>query len=792
VGEIAVRQAVNTANASPAAVRTARAHHWAKPLALCFATVALWLALVELPGPAGNGLDAAWNTSLIDSHIHQRQFGTDVIFTYGPWGYLNLVGYLPEALPAKFIWELAGKLALSVTAVRLSGALVGVRRWLFVGALCACAHYFDNVAAVLLVLLPLVWLVPARAAAWQRLLAIAWLAFLAHFKFVLCLQATASIAIICVLRLAEGKWRHALTVAGGFTAAYVAGWLAAGQSLANLQDFWRQSAEISRGYSWAMNVDPPPLVLGLAAAVVALGGAFLWMIWRSERTAAERAGAILIVIVSGFAAWKQGFTRADEHTFGFFLFCLLLGIALPGLFAPRRVFHWRDLNVLACLAGIGATNIGLLTFGPAATWSHWRHYPRELTHLDAWRARFDAALARQKAAARDATLQAIAGRGTVDLLNFEQGVLFLNDLTYHPRPVIQSYSAYTTALAHANARFFRSDRAPDFVVLRLNTIDGRYPAQDDAPALVEILRTYELAHADANSVIVRRKSARPTSTEPARAPLASHVPHWGDPIQIPDGHGHPVWLEIDFRPTLLGRLRAFLYHAALPRMIAMFEDGQQKEFRLVSTTSSDGFLLQPLVEGPNDFAALLKGRGFNWPTVVQLELDDPRETWFWKRPRVRFSALTEFPVARSDPLDIYVDTRAVNVRPLSVRSGLAVSSTSSQGHPVIFAHVPSEIVLPAEDARELSGGCGFMEGAYLQGKTDGADFTVEALLGDGSEKLVWQRTLDPIARPADRGFQSFHVTLPAGTARVRLRIGPGASGRSDWDWTYWGELVVRR
>jgi hypothetical protein len=488
---------------------------------------------------------------------------------------------------------------------------------------------------------------------------------------------------------------------------------------------------------------------------------------------------------------ETGFHPRRRTWFGFFLFCLLLGIVLPGLFAPRHFLHWRDLNIVACLAGIGVTNIGLLSFGPEKTWSHWRDYPRDLTHLAAWRARFDAGLAREKAAARDENLRATVGRGSVDLLNFEQGLLLLNDLNYRPRPVIQSYSAYTSALARANARFFQSDRAPDFAVVRLNSIDGRYPAQDDALALVELLRRYELAGGDSGSAIVRRKPTGPPANEFLRAPLAHHVPHWGDPIPIPDGHGHPVWIEIDFQPTLLGRLRAFFYHAALPRLVAQLEDGQQKEFRLVPTTSADGFLLQPLVEGPTDFAALLQGRGAQWPTLVRLELADPKDDWFWKRPRVGFTALTELPVTRADPLDVFVDTRAVNVRPLVVRSS-TVSSTTSEGHPVIFAHAGSEIVLPADGARELGGGCGFMEGAYLQGKTDGADFTIEALLGDGTQTLIWQRTLDPVARPADRGFQPFRVALPPGTTRVRLRIAPGANGRSDWDWTYWGELAVRR
>jgi hypothetical protein len=336
MGEIALRPAVNSAASSLAATRPARTLRWRQATVLSFATIALWLALLDLPGPAGNSLDGAWNTSLIDAHLHGRQFGPDVIFTYGPWGFLNSVGYLAPALHAKFLWEIGGKFALSLTAILLTGSLRGFRRWLFVGALVAYAHYFDSVASVLLVLLTLGWLVPARVPFWQRVLAVAWLAFLAHFKFVLCLQAVTSIAIVGAIHIAEGKWRNTFLLTGGFVLAYTAGWLAAGQRLANLPTFWRLSFEISRGYSWAMGVDPSPAILFLAAVVVVFAAAFLWMIWRSGRPGAERAGAVLIVAISGFVAWKQGFTRADEHGSGSFSFACCSASSSPA-FLPRAI-----------------------------------------------------------------------------------------------------------------------------------------------------------------------------------------------------------------------------------------------------------------------------------------------------------------------------------------------------------------------------------------------------------------------------------------------------------------------
>src|SRR5690349_21449622 len=92
---------------------------WLKRLAVAAAVLALWLASVNLPGPPLPELES-WHTILIDAHLQQRQFGPEIAFTYGPWSFLCLSGYLPAALDAKFAWEIVGKLLLALTTVALT------------------------------------------------------------------------------------------------------------------------------------------------------------------------------------------------------------------------------------------------------------------------------------------------------------------------------------------------------------------------------------------------------------------------------------------------------------------------------------------------------------------------------------------------------------------------------------------------------------------------------------------------------------------------------------------------
>ncbi|HYD85377.1 MAG TPA: hypothetical protein VEA63_15030, partial [Opitutus sp.] len=147
------------------------------------------------------------------------------------------------------------------------------------------------------------------------------------------------------------------------------------------------------------------------------------------------------------------------------------------------------------------------------------------------------------------------------------------------------------------------------------------------------------------------------------------------------------------------------------------------------------------------------------------------------------------PLSQADPVDGLVDAGAVNVRPVSVQTGAAVNHIIADQHSMLFVHAPSEVVLPvANGERRFEGGCAFIEGAYTSGRTDGAEFSIEALTKGGRWEELWRRTLDPLNDLNDRGFQRFAVEVPVGASQVRLRIAPGENNQANWDWTCWGDL----
>jgi hypothetical protein len=112
----------------------------------------------------------------------------------------------------------------------------------------------------------------------------------------------------------------------------------------------------------------------------------------------------------------------------------------------------------------------------------------------------------------------------------------------------------------------------------------------------------------------------------------------------------------------------------------------------------------------------------------------------------------------------------------------------------LLAHAPSRLEFkPSPGARWLSGGFGFLEGAYATppNVTDGAGFRIVHVGPTGERTVLLERVLRPGAEVADRGVQRFRVELPAGEGgHIELQIDPGAYGSNAFDWTYWAELMI--
>jgi hypothetical protein len=433
--------------------------------------------------------------------------------------------------------------------------------------------------------------------------------------------------------------------------------VACGQPLGGLPRYLLNSLEISRGYNDAMAISARsglPMVPYVLASI-GLGCAI------ALRLVHRRAWAELLPAlgVAGllFLAFKASFVRRDGvHE-------LIAAVALPFVVAtyafavgslaghPARVGAPRP-RPSAGPARLEGVAVGIaLALGLALTATH-RAAPGfgGTSAVTLFTANVAGALRMAVGRSRHREYHALrlseiraqnplgAIRGRVDVLPYQQSELLAHGLSYAPRPVIQSYSAYTPRLAELNARHFRGPGAPDHVLLGPGTIDDRYPSLDDGPARLELLRSYDPVGMRGDFLLLqRRASPRPVRLTPRAtydldlaSPAATTLPPRG-----------AVWATIELRPTLLGRVRSLLHRAPDVQAKVRTDQGKERTFRIVPEMTRAGFLLSPLAERPADFGALAAGTpaaeasgpGHALPHVTSIEVQvfSGRPALFYER-----------------------------------------------------------------------------------------------------------------------------------------------------------------
>jgi hypothetical protein len=481
-------------------------------------------------------------------------------------------------------------------------------------------------------------------------------------------------------------WRAALL----FTACPLA-WVMTGGTLAECRDFIGAGFQLAGGYSAAMGLGPESfpgtiVVISAAAVVVLLP---VWLISRLPHPD-WRLRVVTMLFFQGllFIAWKSCFVRYHAERVPVFLGTVIPLLAYGAIFRRRDVVNVSSEAIceLECATG-SASAEQLVTRIRQKHWqSQWHTLLKLLGCVDRRlvrplllaavvlvgsagffeRGRLNSVaefVASEVEPLRD-QLSAVALSvrepgwrkvthdeqlekirlanpipkldGTVDVFPSKLAVAFAHGLRLRPRPVLQSYAAFTPALIERDARHFRGPNAPDHVLISVGAIDGRLPTMEDSTTWLELLSRYELT--DSSSAILRLSRRPQPSLQLDDEPVFRKTVRWNEAVEVPDDLAGPVWCRIRIKPSLPGRLASILYR--LPEIRLKTQVGHDRSddrtFRLLPGAAEAGFLISPLVETRDDIVRL-------WQWAAASSLDDMQN-----KNRIRsFSCAVAAPISGS-------------------------------------------------------------------------------------------------------------------------------------------------
>jgi hypothetical protein len=742
-------------------------------------------------------LDASWPLVLHDAFAKSRQFGPDVVYTFGPWGFLfgrNLVD-------GTRIASVAGWMFLALAVWR--GAFHLVRRhlrsaalafaWLIV-FLAVLAETMDGTFLSVIAL----WLFveldadrplgPVDGTRWLLLAALALVA-LVKFTFLVCTAA----AVMIVAGAQAIRRSGGMTLALGFVACMTLWWIAAGQSLSGWLMFVRSSADIAATYPEAMVLEGPfrevaALLLGTATLLSAA------MIAATNHRSAAVAGLSVLL----FVAFKASVVRHDAAH-------VVTGAAVLGCTSLLGLLVWPSAQTTAqrrtaALGLVGVTLVAMWLFANNA--GHLR-----LIFLRPWEPLIRIAAEVTRPSDAYGTGRSRAGISTtyplppidtpVDIYPWQAAVPIALGLEYRPRPIFQSYQASSESLMLMNASHLRSTAAPDTVLFDVASVDGRLPALDDALSWPLLLSNYSASAAtDAFLVLRRRATPQRIDTRPMEATIGK----LNEPIAVPQSSGSAVSARVRVGRTWFGTIKSILFRPAPVFVVVDTADGLRRKFRLVPSMAAAGFVVSPLVLDRLAFLHLGAADGATSATVTDLfELDRVvaitvvgNERELMASINVMFAEM-KIDVGSPDPgwyaplMESYAKDRAVlrgvdELVSAALWAGLPAETRDTADGPVFFAPAPFHLpVVPRGDAVELE--YGLLDGAWSDGgASDGVEFSV---VGACEPKPLWSRRLRPAEEPSDRGPQRATVSIPRACSGHPIALTTEPAGTAAWDWAYW-------
>jgi len=753
-------------------------------LAILF--VCLLLLMPWTPWMPARGLDPSWNSVLDYAFNSRLQFGPDVIFTYGPLGFVQLDLYSP----GNYIWTLALRASilflLAIFYFKLLrplplayGVAIGI-------AVLTVSHFsngtiYASVPVVEALVLSQDEVGLAESVGISLLCGTVSLIKFSYF-----------IAIVIVYLITalyrSLRWREFPLAALLFAFALIGVYVVVGQDPSSLWEYLRGSVSIAAGYSEAMQTYGPLsegiYFCSLAAALLLIIGVHEF---QGRRVWAMFPVAALAAIL--FVMFKEGFVRhGDDHVrVAFAWLAVTTSLYTAGI--SRERIDARGAALFAIVVVSFFVQYGTLSRLPGDALNSASSLNRlRMNGLGELNAKYERALADIR---RAVPLPEV--KGTVDIYPFEQSTLLANEKSYHPRPVFQSYSAYTNYLTNRNVEFVKSGSSPQTIFFDVATIDGRLPSLDDGASWPDLLTRYDLADLTAGFLRLERRDHPRTLNV---LPLVKTSIRFGEDLKVQNDDGSLIWAHIQLRKTLLGSLLTALIKAPIVNFEAILRDGTVRTFRIVPAEASAGFLLSPLVENGMDFMALerLELHAYNARRQVQ---------------NIRISPQPFERAAYQDEVSVTLEKLVLNgadpeagrelashlkqfTNLLILNSGEKVGichMTYGYSGLQMFAHASSRITIDRPAATRLIVRFGIFDGAWKEGHTDGVEFRISALHAGQRPRLIWSRRLTPVQLEADRGPQEASVDLRLEPSeRLVFETLPVPGGTTNWAWSYWGDV----
>lgn len=581
---------------------------------LIIVVVLAWLSIHSPFVAIGPGVDPSWHFGINAVRSYGLRFGRDILFTYGPLGYL----LEPKPIDANICHAVLSQLSLSlmwcalltyacIKWLKTSRLVIIGLFWLFVkpSAEIYCVVVTTAFACIIASGTrreAMVCTIPACLIALEA----------AFCKFSLGFATVGAVVIAMILRTirdsAQAKQVWLLATASTFIFIGVIICSCFGSAGAMLR--WIHGGlELSSGYSSAMSIEGPKEEVILA--LISLAAYVILLLVTVFQLSNQDRYAMIVCIPPMFFFFKHGFVRQDViHVLSFYSGYLLLLCSLAVVARSDRTFRW--LVCLSCFAALTYVSVVHKHWGALPTCQRILGYEslaisKQIVSLGAAvdKAAVDSKHNLQKEFIQDPTVVSLVSAGaSVDVIPLDTSVIYANGYRWSPSPVFQHYTAYTRYLDDENARHYGEDDAANILLCRFQSIDDKHMFWDTPATWLSILSNYELVHVtDTGTAVLQRQTSPRQLFTQEFARTSFRADTW---IPIPPTD-ECLFVEIPLSYSFIGFLRKSFFRIPPLYISVAFEDQSIMNRRLVPDTAENGLLMTYLPRNAEEWLQFLQG-----------------------------------------------------------------------------------------------------------------------------------------------------------------------------------------
>ena len=695
----------------------------------------VFIAFLPLPSPIQMGLDPSWSYAISQANQKQLIFGKEIIFTYGPLGYLITGAVLPENFFQIIIFRWLIYLFLFIISIVRIVSLKNHLQQLFIGLSILFALFTGSAYAsvgigastdyqilfILLMILSfddfikkyprLIFLLLGAVSGFCALtkfssgiytfglinlfllvniyqsfknksrtdivnyvfaiinsglgfISIAFI-FLSPYQYILSLnKITINLLIAGLIGVSvglvqkqikeqfESKAEIVAKLLNIFINQILLHWLVfyviyflllvhtiSSNEYPSLIEFLRNSWEISSGYSSAMSIIGSKNEIALAISELFL---ILWlMFFITKEGYLNLSLSFLFVLLISF---KHGFVRQDLHVIVFAITVPLITsllilkiskfrhqkisyyfftyILIASLIISFPVINFSKVYTMARLLPKYIVNsvINLVGKMPNQSILDQLSYESEINSNKFNIGKLQSII-NQKSLSNLANMQLpdnvknLVNGKTIDIIPWEISLVPANQLNWKPRPIFQSYSAYTNTLDNFN--FESMSKLPrDYIFYNFTSIDGKnpHPFFDEPKTFSYVFCNYEpsgdvpdFIKTPKLSNIVLLEKRQVSRCLPDSLGEISSIP-WNNAYSIEVGNGKIIRAKVKFQYSLLGKIYKTLFRSPPVMMKISYVDGSQNTYRIIPENSENGVIVSHLPKDDNEALSFLRGQ----------------------------------------------------------------------------------------------------------------------------------------------------------------------------------------